>query len=143
MPAFIDITGQRFGAWTVLHRTVSQAKNHHGVTWTCRCDCGRVGEVRGAELRRGSSNSCQSCARKRAAESLRVHFRKRLTAERTSTSFRHCEVASAHELLRRIVFGGDVSVMARSKEVRSLLTRFAKMHNRIDQKLFRSNEAAE
>lgn len=51
-----DITGQRFGRWTVLKR----AGNNSGGTalWLCRCSCGTEATVRGTELRYGRSSSC-------------------------------------------------------------------------------------
>ena len=32
-----DLTGQRFGNWTVLHRTTNSASNK--VRWVCQCYC--------------------------------------------------------------------------------------------------------
>lgn len=55
MPAFIDLTNQRFGRFTVI----SQAETVRERTrWKCRCDCGNMREVIGATLRRGASKSC-------------------------------------------------------------------------------------
>lgn len=48
---FIDITGQQIGEWEVL----KYAGNRK---WLCRCSCGVVKEVNGAELRNGKSKSC-------------------------------------------------------------------------------------
>lgn len=51
-----DITGRRFGRWSVIKR----AKNNAGGTaqWLCRCSCGTERVVRGTELRYGASTSC-------------------------------------------------------------------------------------
>lgn len=54
-----DLTGQRFGAWTVL-AYVEHFGNHS--YWTCRCDCGEEHTVNGASLIRGGSTRCVSCA---------------------------------------------------------------------------------
>jgi hypothetical protein len=55
MPAFIDITGQKFGRWTVLRFL----RPTTGTTlWLCRCDCGSECEVSSGNLRRGGSLSC-------------------------------------------------------------------------------------
>lgn len=53
---FIDITGQRFGRWTVLSRAKNDVRNQ--TMWLCRCDCGTVRVVSGVNLRSGTSNSC-------------------------------------------------------------------------------------
>jgi hypothetical protein len=51
----INLTGQRFGRWTVLSfigMSGGQAR------WLCRCDCGATGSTDGSALRRGQSQSC-------------------------------------------------------------------------------------
>jgi hypothetical protein len=50
----IDLTGQRFGKWTVL----SLAKPNF---WNCRCDCGTESVVSRGNLRSGGSTQCQKC----------------------------------------------------------------------------------
>lgn len=55
MPKLIDLTGQRFGRWTVIER----APNHGNRTfWHCRCDCGNEKDVPSNALRYGESKSC-------------------------------------------------------------------------------------
>lgn len=57
----IDLTGQRFGRWTVLKRGenyVSLDESGQHAQWVCRCDCGTVRLVASASLRRGLSKSC-------------------------------------------------------------------------------------
>lgn len=46
-----DITGKRFGAWTVL----GYAGAGH---WKCRCDCGTEKTIQGGQLRIGTTHSC-------------------------------------------------------------------------------------
>lgn len=59
MRKLIDITGERFGKWTVVaHDGVHGGKRHH---WLCVCDCGTVRPVDGSSLRRGLSTSCGKC----------------------------------------------------------------------------------
>jgi hypothetical protein len=50
----IDLTGRRFGRWTV-GAYVGGGKL---CAWACICDCGKRVAVRGAELRGGRSKSC-------------------------------------------------------------------------------------
>lgn len=54
----VDLTGERFGKWTVLKRD-SSAKR---VMWVCRCDCGNYGSVGTSELKSGRSTNC-GCGR--------------------------------------------------------------------------------
>ena len=51
-----DLSGQRFGHWTVLKIADEQVANE--VMWTCVCDCGTIKIVSGHALKRGSSTSC-------------------------------------------------------------------------------------
>lgn len=57
----IDMTGQRFGRWTVLHQAPSRPYGdgvHATTMWHCRCDCGNEADVAAASLRNGDSQSC-------------------------------------------------------------------------------------
>lgn len=52
-----DITGQKFGKWTVLYKT--NKRNAGGIIyWHCRCECGVERDVLGSSLRNGYSLSC-------------------------------------------------------------------------------------
>lgn len=51
----IDISGQRFGRWTVIQ---CLGPRHNKLIWECRCDCGTSKSVIGGSLRRGLSLSC-------------------------------------------------------------------------------------
>lgn len=51
----IDLTGERFGRWTVLGIAPSTPRN---AKWYCRCDCGKERIVRASILRNGTSKSC-------------------------------------------------------------------------------------
>ncbi len=55
---FKDLTGQRFGRWTVLRIAETE---HKSIFWHCVCDCGNTGIVCGAMLRNGASSKCRSC----------------------------------------------------------------------------------
>ncbi len=58
---YIDLTGFKFGKWTVLNRADIQNRNPY---WLCRCDCGQTKPVRGDILRDGLSTCCISCSHK-------------------------------------------------------------------------------
>lgn len=56
MGALVDLTGQTFGRLLVLKRMGS---NYRGsALWWCLCDCLRTSTVDGADLRKGTTNSC-------------------------------------------------------------------------------------
>lgn len=58
--ALVDISGQRFGKFQVLHQDGYSRRGH--VMWLCRCDCGEVRRVVGTDLRIGHTKSCRHCA---------------------------------------------------------------------------------
>lgn len=55
MPAFIDLTGKRFGKITVMRRSTCDSKKPR---WDCLCDCGKTMSVLGCSLRDGRTLSC-------------------------------------------------------------------------------------
>lgn len=65
MAQLIDITGQKFGRYTVL----GQAESKHGKTyWLCRCECGNERTVQGTHLKMGRAQSCGCLAREQRAQ---------------------------------------------------------------------------
>lgn len=57
-----DLTGRRYGQWTVLERDWTKKTRDGNIYWRCRCSCGVRLTVRGAFLRTGKSTKCKSCA---------------------------------------------------------------------------------
>ena len=53
----IDMTGQRYGNWTVLQKDTSQHGKRNSY-WLCRCDCGTTRVVTRTSLISGRSLSC-------------------------------------------------------------------------------------
>ena len=53
---FKDLTGQKFGRYTVL-RYAGRNKSKHSM-WFCRCACGKEKEVDGQCMRQGKTKSC-------------------------------------------------------------------------------------
>ena len=51
-----DLTGQKFGKLVVL-RAGSRASNG-AIKWVCKCDCGKIKEIRGDRLKSGEAKSC-------------------------------------------------------------------------------------
>ncbi len=61
-----DITGKRYGMWTVLRRDLSgDNKSKRGARWICRCDCGNEKSVLGYALKSGKSTSCGCIGKKK------------------------------------------------------------------------------
>ncbi len=56
-----DLTGQRFGALTVIRPT--DRRQHDRIVWECRCDCGNTAYVQTQYLRDGTTRSCKACQR--------------------------------------------------------------------------------
>jgi len=56
----MDETGKRYGALLVLKRAKAPSR---GVSWLCRCDCGRETIVHGSHLRSGHTRSCGCLSR--------------------------------------------------------------------------------
>lgn len=58
--AYKDLSGQRFGRWTVVQsagtRKMSNGRNRH--LWNCLCDCGTERVVEEPSLTSGRSKSC-------------------------------------------------------------------------------------
>ena len=65
MARYIDLTGQRFGRWTVMNITDKRTKNRT-IIWHCKCDCGNEKDVDGYTLKSGQSKSC-GCLQKEIA----------------------------------------------------------------------------
>lgn len=55
MPKWTDLSGQRFGMWTVESLAFKKDRASH---WNCVCDCGTQKTVVGSTLKNGSSASC-------------------------------------------------------------------------------------
>lgn len=52
-PNFIDLTGKKFGRWTVLEYVGGK-----GAMWRCQCKCGNIKYLQGQVLRYKQSKSC-------------------------------------------------------------------------------------
>lgn len=59
MSRLIDLTGQKFGKWTVLGRAPNNKDD--GAMWHCQCNCGRQAIISRGNLRSGASCQCLHC----------------------------------------------------------------------------------
>lgn len=55
----LDISGQRFGKWTVVG--YARLDDNRGNLWTCRCDCGASSDISVSALTHGKSTQCRGC----------------------------------------------------------------------------------
>ena len=63
-----DLTGQRFGRWTVLGRNGSD--KHGKALWICQCDCGNITYgIETSSLTTGNSQSCGCLQKERTSKS--------------------------------------------------------------------------
>lgn len=58
----IDLTGQKFGKWTVIKRSNKQTSSCNAY-WVCQCECGVIKDICGTDLRRGRTTQCLHCYR--------------------------------------------------------------------------------
>lgn len=58
----IDLTGQKFGKWTVIKKSNKQTSSCNAY-WVCQCECGVIKDVCGTDLRRRKTTQCLHCYR--------------------------------------------------------------------------------
>ena len=82
MPAFKDITGQKFTRLMVISKVsiLQKSSNKLIVHWLCICDCGNYVTVNSANLRRGFTKSC-GCLKMEVNKQAPIKHGKRHTKE--------------------------------------------------------------
>ena len=85
MGKFIDLTGQRVGAWTVIKRT-NNDKNKN-TKYLCRCECGKEKEVLGYSLNKGKSLSCGCLRTKKANNIIGKRFGRLIVLKRVQDKY--------------------------------------------------------
>ena len=73
MPAPIDMTGEKYGRLTALHKDTPHGKR---TFWVFKCDCGTVKSIDAAHVRYGRVNSCGCLAQELAPDHARKHLGK-------------------------------------------------------------------
>lgn len=58
MRKFEDLTGKKFGKWTVKE----YISNHHDINYRCKCDCGFEKIINAGSLRSGATTQCRKCS---------------------------------------------------------------------------------
>lgn len=89
---FVDITGRKFGMWTVI-KLLGQKPNRH-LVWACRCDCGKCFIKDGCDLKDTTKGGCKECRHKRMKKYAESGMWQRILA---SASKRGYEVSVTRE----------------------------------------------
>ena len=79
---FLDITGQKYGKFTVLYYDEEKSKEKGRSYWVCQCECGTIKSVQLNELRSGSTISCGCHARDIHTRRNRIEFDSELNCYR-------------------------------------------------------------
>lgn len=97
----MDLTGQKFGRWTVIERSIPRYNKKGGVEgmWRCVCDCGTQRIVLQASLINGKSKSC-GC----------------LNREITSSKLKNMDIRIV--IVTYIPYGMELSIVAIAKTQR-------------------------
>lgn len=66
-----DMSGQRFGRWTVV--SLDPVRSHKCARWLCVCECGITRIINGADLRKGSTRSCGCLQRELSSKRATKH----------------------------------------------------------------------
>ena len=74
MPNFRDLTGMKFGRYTVVEFA---GRKNRAIHWKCLCDCGETKIVATGHLTAGRTVSCGCYSRERAAKGNTTHGKSR------------------------------------------------------------------
>lgn len=85
MGRFIDLTGTKTGAWTVL--SYAGVNSYKQTAWLCRCDCGTVKEVAGQTIRTGKTHSCGCLKAEAIGRAHTKHGHSRKKGQRESRTY--------------------------------------------------------
>lgn len=92
MSKIVDLTGQRFGMWTVLCKSQNNKTSggNYNTKWTCRCDCGTVKDVSSRSLRIGATTNC-GCKRRKDYTGLDLGMLKVVSIDPNDSNYWICK----------------------------------------------------
>lgn len=95
-----DLTGQRFGALTVIEQCPERSSDKQ-VIWLCQCDCGNIVKIKGGNLRTGNTKSC-GCLRNQSygEEKIRQLLKLNNIAYEHEKTFDDCRFKDTNMLAR-------------------------------------------
>ena len=85
MPAFIDITGNKYNRLTVINRVANSLGKK--TSWLCKCECGSFSTVYGQYLKSGRTKSC-GCYQKEQARAIRTEHGRASKVDRHSDTYK-------------------------------------------------------
>ena len=66
-----DLTGKKYGRWTVIRRDTNDKNNRS--RWVCECECGNTKTLKLCDLRNGRSKSCGCLRRENTSKMFSSH----------------------------------------------------------------------
>jgi len=92
-----DLIGKRFGKLVVLEKTEKRCSG--SVVWKCKCDCGNITYVIGANLMYGHTRSCGCNRESRGEEKVRIFLQSLNINFKTQKTFNKCRNNKTNSLL--------------------------------------------
>ncbi len=85
MPAFLDMTGSRFGRLSITGYRREKRLGRSTVVWIGKCDCGGAVEALGQDLRTGKTRSCGCLRSELTSARHRTHGHSRMAGKASGT----------------------------------------------------------
>lgn len=121
MGRFIDLTGQKFGMWTVLEKTDERDASGN-IKWKCQCECGNIKEIDTGSLMSGNTQSCgcinYSIGEKNIETILKnnnLHFQSQYTETSLNKKKFDFAILKDNKVVRLIEFDGEQHFMDRKE----------------------------
>lgn len=105
---FINITGWRFGHLVALEPIKRDTKKYY---WKCQCDCGKIIEILGQNLRRGNSTSCGCNILSRGEEKIIDILKNNNIVFQTQKTFDNCRFLDTNMLARFDFYLQDYNIL--------------------------------
>ena len=81
MSRCIDLTDNKYGRLTVLHKD-NKRKSNNGSYWICKCNCGNIKSIKSSSLRRGEIQSCGCLRNEKVAQSKKQQSEEEMIGKR-------------------------------------------------------------
>lgn len=115
MSRFIDLTGQKFNMLTAIRFLEVRNKNAY---WECKCDCGNLHTIAGADLKRGNTKSCGCARQELQASKKRKDITGNIYGRLTAVKFLRMEGKGRSSIYECLCQCGNVTEVHRASLVR-------------------------
>ena len=110
---FKDLTGQKFGSWTVLYRVPRKTGTAGNAQWHVICECGAEKDISGSSLTSGRSKSCGCKSHNRLKDITDQRFGRLVAKERIKKNGRtywicECDCGNTKEVLLGHLTSGKI-----------------------------------